>query len=107
MNRATTYSPAGNSTLGGSSLTSVFGMDTGVASTLWSPGNVLSLLTPTEPRNEGIRLRRAICVVADSLGLIELAVRRTTSVERERTLSEAPPNGKSIKLGLSLSLTGN
>lgn len=39
--RATTYSPAFNSTIGALGLTSVFGMDTGVAPTLWSPGNLL------------------------------------------------------------------
>ncbi len=35
---ATTYSPAFNSTIGAVGLTSVFGMGTGVAPPLWSPG---------------------------------------------------------------------
>ena len=50
---ATTYSPAFNSTIGAVVLTSVFGMGTGVAPPLWSPGIVFGLWCDSRarPRN--------------------------------------------------------
>ena len=107
--RATTYSPAFNSTIGALGLTSVFGMDTGVAPTLWSPGN---LLFPKErvffPAGRGsvqqgrVRYRGAHGAHRQfHLTIYVLLV--STGAER---FLEAPRHG-CIELYLCLSLTGD